>query len=437
MAAALSSGEEIRISEGGLAAAKAQSKLAESKLGLSLSGSGAYTLSDSFGADLSGSASSALSRLVGSKGLSHGIQGSLSLSAGASSKLSLSVSESIPPAPSSPSTSIGASLAQTLWDGYPGGQALAAFKKAGIAYQGKEIAAAQSRSTIAANAKKSYVAVLTAQRTVALRQGVLERQSAFLRQIEASYELAQASEVDLMAAKVNARTAELDLETARHELDASRRKLAALMGRDPSESFAVLELEEPDMPVATVEEAVAIGLDRRSDAVLLELDRRSAEIDLALARALRHPGVTASAGLTMGLTGGDDPGEAFQASLGAKLSLPILDAGAADAQITSASASLGILKAKSSQLSRSIESDIRDAYRLAAILRDRIGVAADAKALADKKLELVRTQVMYGTATNQELMDAQNAAASAGAAYLKAKGDYLLQEISLEAAMGM
>lgn len=437
VAAALSAGYEIQIAEGGLASAKAQSDLAASKLGLSLSGSASYSLSEAFGAELSGPSAQALSRLVGSKGASHSLQGSLSLNAGASSKLTLTVSESIPPASGSASGSIGASLAQTIWDGYPGGQALAAYKKAGIAYQAREIAAAQTRSTIAANAKRSYVAVLTAQRTVALRMGALERQSALLRQIETTYALAQASEVDLMSARLNARTAELDLETARHELDSATRKLAALMGRDPSDDFAVRELEEPMLPVESVEEAVAIGLSRRADAAQLELNRRSAEIDLALAEALRHPGVTASAGLTMGFVGGNDPSEAFQASLGAKLSLPILDAGAAAAQASAARASLEVLKAQTGQLSRNIESDIRDAYRMATILRDRIAVAADAKALADKKLELVRTQLMYGTATNQDLMDAQNAASNAGAAYLKAKGDYFLQEIALESAMGM
>ena len=197
------------------------------------------------------------------------------------------------------------------------------------------------------------------------------------------------------------------------------------------------ELEEPGLPAATVEEAVAIGLGRRSDAAQLELSRRSAEIDLALARALRQPGLTASAGLAMGLAGGDDPGEAFQASLGAKLTLPILDAGAAEAQVSAASAALGVLEAQASQLSRSIESDIRDAYRMAFILRDRIALAEDAKDLAERKLELARTQMKYGTATNQDLIDAQNAASSAGAAYLKAKGDYLLQVIMLESAMGL
>ncbi len=435
--AALAAGDEIKIVESSLDVARAQSDAAKSKVGFALSASGSYSAADAFGADLSGPAASALTKLVGVQGLSQSLQGSLSLSTGSSTKLSLSVSQSIPPPPGATSASIGTNISQTMWDGYPGGQAMAAVEKADLALQGKELAAAQSKSTIAAAVKRSYVTVLTAQRTLALCEGFFERQTALLKQVEAAYALGQSSEIDLMSARIGARTAELDLETARHDLETARRRLAVLMGRNPTELFTVLEMDEPDLPAASVDEAVALGLARRPDASQLELSRRAAAVDLALAKAMRQPNVSASAAVTMGIAGGSNPGDALQASLSARISMPVLDAGSGAAQVSSATASLAMLDAQASQLAKSIENDIRDAYWMASILRDRIAVAEDSMIVAERRLEIVRTQLQYGTATNQDLIDAQNAALNAGAAYLKAKGDYLVQEIALETSMGL
>jgi outer membrane protein len=439
---ALASGEELKIADAALAAARATYDQARSKKGVSLSASGSYSLTDSFGADLAGPAASALAKLVGSKGATQKIEGGLGLTLGAASaqsqnsKLGLSVSQSIPEGGAG-STTLGASLAQTIWDGYPGGQVNASVEKAAISLNGKELDAKISRSGIVSGAKKAYVTMLTAQRTVALRESALGKQSASLKQIETTYAIQQSSEIDLMSAQVSKRSAELDLETARHDLEIARRKLAALMGRDASISFSVAELDEPDLPTSSIENAIATGLDRRMDARKIALSRRSAAIDLALAKAVSQPSVSGSAGITMGILGGSTPGDAYQASLGVKVAAPILDSGSAKAQVAAAAAQLAAYDAQANQLSRSIEVDIRDAYWLASILRDRIAVAAQAKEMYEKKLELVKTQMQFGTATNQELLSAQADAASYGAAYLKAKGDYLLQEITLETAMGL
>jgi outer membrane protein len=442
---ALSSGDDQKIASGKLAAARAQADQAKSKKGLSISGSGSYSLTDAFGGDLSGGSKSlqgSLNKLVGSTGASHSIQGSVALSAGNASaanpysKLTLSLAESLPPGASA-TTTMGASLAQTIWDGYPGGQTNASVAKSVLGLKVNELIAAQSRSTIAANAKKAYVTMLTAQRTLALRRNALDKQAASLKQIEATYALKQASAVDLLNAQVLERSAELDLETARHDLELAMRRLAALMGRDPAAVFSVAEIEEPDLPAPSMDDAVAIGLDKRSDAAQLALNRRSAAVDLALAKAASRPSLSASAGFSMGIVGGADSGDAFQASLGAKLSMPILDAGSAAAQLAQESSQLAIYDAQAAQLSKSIESDIRDAYWMSSILRDRIEVAQTTRDMYDKKLELAKAQLQYGTATNQDLLNAQADAANYGAAYLKAKGDYLLQEIALETAMGL
>jgi outer membrane protein len=434
---ALASGEEYKIADGTLAGARAAYDQARSKLGLSLSASGSYSLTDNFGADFSGDAASALAKLVGSEGLSQSIQGGLTLGAGPTTKLSLSATGSIPPPPGSATTSIGASLSQTIWDGYSGGQVSASVDKAAIAFKGKQFDDAQSRSGIVSNVKKSFVAMLTAQRTLALNRITLDRQVAILKQIEATYALQQSSAIDLLSARASAKDAELTLSDSVHALETARRTLAALMGRDPTVAFSVAELEEPELPAATVDEAVALGLERRPELAKNALNRRTAAIDLALARAASRPSVSASAGLKMGITGGSTPGDAYQASLGVSVAMPILDSGSADAQVAAASAQAGSYDAQSRQLARSIETDIRDKYWSASTQRERIAVAADKSDIAERKLELVKAQLQFGTATNQDLLNAQADAAKAGSDFLAARGSYFTKEIDLETAMGL
>lgn len=449
--AALAKGDDLAIAQRGLDVAKTQNDLARSRAGVSLAATGSYSLADGFGSDLyastpSGSSTptaSALSRLVGSPYLTHSLQAGLALSAGNASasnpysKLSLTATQTLPPAPSAATTGLGVSLAQTIWDGYPGGQTKAAVDKAALAYKGKALAADQARSTIAANAKKAYVTMLTAQRNLALRDGVLGKQNALLKQIEAIYALKQASEIDLHTAQINSRTAELDLETARHDLDLARQRLAILMGMAPDSEFSVAELEEPTLPVPTAAAAISVGLAKRVDAALLDLSLGSSQIDLVLAKGQAQPGLSATAGLALGLVGGAAPGTAGSASLGLRLSLPLLDAGAADAQVSAAVAQIDLYKTQGSQLDKGIAADIRDAYWSATILKDRIVLAKQVSDLNEDQLALVKAQFQFGTATGQDLLTAQVNAANAAAAYLAAKGAYLLQELALETAMGL
>jgi outer membrane protein TolC len=432
--AALASGDDTRLAAATLESARAQAALARSKGGLSLSGTGSYSLSD--GSDLS-EGTAAFKLLSASEGATHKVGAGLSLAAGGGTSIGLTASQTMAPDTSYQSTVIGASLAQTVWDGYPGGQTRAAIDKAGLALQKQELAAALSESSIAAAAKKSYVTMLTAQRTVALDASLLDKQNAFLGQVEATFALRQSSAIDIMAARIAARKAELDLETARHDLDLARRRLAALIGRAADSDFDVAELEEPELPAPSIDEAVRIGLSGRADAAQLELSRRSAAIDLSLAQAASQAGVSMTAGFNMAMVEGGAPSTAGQASLGLKLSLPILDAGSARAQVRQAGAQLASFDAQASTLGKGIAADIRDAYWGATILRDRIALAKSNQEMYAKQLELVLAQFEYGTATNQDILTAQANAASAGAAYLAAKGDYLLKVIALETAMGL
>jgi outer membrane protein TolC len=441
--AALAKGDDIRIAQGNLDAARAQNALNASKAGLSLAGSGSYTGTDGFGEGARRT-----------RGFGQDISGGLTLSRGTQSssspytRLGLTATQSFPPPGTPPynntsnteplaSSLVGLTLSQILWDGYPGGQTKAAIDKSLLSLQGKELAMASSRSSIAAKVRQAYIVTLTAQRTLALRLEILDKLNATQKQIQAIYALKQASEIDLASAQISARGAELDVETSRHDLSLAGQRLALLMGLSPEAAFSVEEVEDFALPAAGMEEAVSIGLAKRIDMAQLELSRRSSSIDAALALAGAQPTLTLTGGLSVSISWASPPVNTDSANLGLRIALPILDAGAAKAQVDAAAASIGIYQTQASQLAKSIAADIRDAYWTGTIMAQRVELAKRSWDLGESKLALVRAQNQYGTATNQDLLGATVDAANAEAAFLKSRSDYLLAALALQAAMGL
>jgi outer membrane protein len=443
---ALAGGDDMKIAMATLDTAKAQHALNLSKQGVSLAAAGSYAPTKGYG-DAFESANSTVSKAAASlAGASYGLYqtfgGQLIASLGGSSSsftsLSLGAQQTVPEdkTGSVGTTKITASLSQTLWDGYPGGQFRAAIAKSALALRTSELTAAQAKWAVVSNVKQAYATMLGAQRTLSLNEGIREKFGSQLKQYQLQYSLKQVSEIDLKNAEVNARKADLDAEDARRSLELSRRSLAALMGLPPDSSFEVGELDDLPMPASSADEAVSIGLAKRVELAKAGLGRKSSEVDLALAKAGRQPTVAVTAGLTLGTLQDYAEGNADAASVGFSVKLPLLDAGAASAQAAAAKAQILSSDAQAAQLATGIETSIRDAYWNADLLFRRVDVAKETREVYEKKLALMEVQNKAGTATNWDLLSAQVDAATYEAAYLAAQIAYFKAELALETAMG-
>jgi outer membrane protein len=451
LALALDKSADIKVAVKTLDAARAAHALNASKDEVALAATASYGLSSPFSISNPDSIPAGLEAKAGgsgtSPGISQSIQGGLTLSKGNASstnpftRVALTASQSLPPLgspSSSPSTTLGLSVSQTVWDGYPGGQTRAVIDKSFLALKGKELQAALSRSAAMANVKKAYITMLGAQRTLALRQGIAQKQAAILAQIGAVYAIKQASAIDLKNAQINSKSADLDVESARHDLALAMQRLANLIGFAPDSAFQVAELPDSTLPAASLDGAIAIGLARRSELALADLNRQSSAIDLVLAKGQAQPGLSLTGGLTMALgTVSGQGADAEYATLGLRLSLPVLDGGAADAQAASSQSLIAVYETQLQQLKLSIAADIRDAWWTVGIQEQKVELARQGTELYAAQLALVRTQNSFGTATNQDLMTAAVNAANAEATYASAKNSYLLAVLALETAMGL
>ena len=393
---ALANGYDYKILQGNLAVGRAQHAQNESRNSFSLAGSIGYGDNESASTTDPYLASALKSLQTVSP---QGGQAVLALS-GPLTSATLSATPYNPVVGTNTTlSSYGLSVSQTLWNGYPGGPMRAAVEKSLLALQGRELSTESGRLGLVYKAKQAYYTMLAAQRNIALRKELRDRQSSLLAQISAIYELKQASLADLKTAQVNAQSAEIDLKSAEHDLRLARIRLAIIMGRPTGEEYRVAEVEDPQVKTTTLEETVADGLGRRPEIKQVELGRKSNGIDLALIRGQTTPAVSVNGGgaYLVNLTSGKN---AWAWGLGAKVGMPILDADLAKHQQEEKLGQDAVYVTQEEQLRQSIAADIQDAYETAAIQKERLEVAKLAAESTDLLLEVVRTQNRYGTATN-------------------------------------
>jgi outer membrane protein TolC len=372
LAEAARAGADLALVDQNLGVAKLQRSLDLAKQGISLSASGAYSVAEAPGEDSSTALQSLISKaesasgssIASNSGLAQSASGSLAFSSPLT-KASLSVSQTIPPSTASSATQssvVGLTASQTLWDGYPGGQFRATLEKSGLTLQGKELTATQSRSSAVAKVKQAYVTMLAAQRDLDIKKSTLDKQSRLLAQVQAVYALQQASAIDLKSAQINAKSAEIDVATADKTLRLANERLGVLMGRSPSDRFSVADFDDPALPAASIDEAIKIGLERRSDLAQAAVSAKSSRIDAALARAQGSPTVSLTGGAGLSMSWAAKPLSESALSLGAKVSLPILDSGAADLQAKLSEAQASTFDLQAAQLRKTLASDIRDYF---------------------------------------------------------------------------
>jgi len=338
------------------------------------------------------------------------------------------------PAPG-PSGSLGLGFSQVLWNGYPGGAARAASRKGLLALRSQELSGEAGRSSIVTAVSQSYFIMLGAQLDLAAKVEIRAQQDSLFDQITSLFDLGLANEVDKRSAEINARSARIEEKNAGNALGTARARLAQLLGRARDSSFAVAEEGDPSVPVASLEEAVAAALSRRVEFRQIEISRQAAAIDRDLIRGQRSPSLSVNGGLNLIYQWQAAP-VAGQGSIGAKLSMPILDSGASAHQLEANAIQNEEFGLQEGQLRAKIATDVEESYNLAQVQLARLETARLAAERSQLRLKLRRTEVSFGTAKNQDLLDAAVEYADARSAVTNAHRNAHLAIVQLRDLMG-
>lgn len=340
-----------------------------------------------------------------------------------------------PVATPGPTGSIGLSASQVLWNGYAGGTARAALEKSLLGLRGQELSTAAGRQNVISAVTQAYFVMLGSQRNLDVKKEIFDQQQALLAQMSAVEALKQATAIDLRTAQINAQSAEIDVHSAENDLRIARIRLAQLIGWPRDRQFLVAEQDDPQVAAGSVEEAIAQALKNRTEIQQIELNRQSSAIDRSLIQGQKTPTVSVTGGLNV-YHDWSLQSNAGQGTLGLKVGMPILDAGAVDHQLEANRMQTEVLGVRADQLRASIATDVEEAFELVQVTVQRLQVARLAAEKFDLKFKLKKTEAQFGTATNQDLLDASIDVANAHSALVRAQRDAQLAILQLRNAMG-
>jgi outer membrane protein TolC len=354
---------------------------------------------------------------------------------------------------------------------------------------------ADARVSVAAEVALDYVALRLAQQRLEIAEANLASQRETLQLTDWRVRAGLASAVDL----AQARTSVAQLEAQRPALALSaasyRHALALLTGRAPAALDALLAA--PGTPAAattpgtapqgaapqgtgTAAEATAaapsastrpatttpattattppdsaprtrlpqppatLALAFPADTLRQRADLRAAEsalraaaarIDAADAARLPSLSLSGALGLTALSLGGLDGG-ALAASLGAALSLPLIDGGAARARIAQQQAVLEQARAAWRSTALTALKDVEDALQALARDRERVTALAEAERAARDAAQLARWRHEGGLIDFQTVLDTQRTRLSAEDSLASARADVVSDHIRLFKALG-
>jgi outer membrane protein TolC len=332
-------------------------------------------------------------------------------------------------------TNVSLTASAAVWDGYRGGQALAAARIAAFTLQGTESSESASQKTVVYNVKQAYYTLLGQQRQIAILQQTLAQREAELQKTQSLYDARNVSQIDLKQAQVNRLQASLDLSKARGLLEVDREQLSNMMGVSTDSVYDVEEV--PDAPAPRLDAAAAMktAIANREDFRQIQLSLLSSDVSLALKKALAGPTVSVSTGVSW-MQDWTTSNNRTTWHAGVSVQAPVIDAGSLGAQVREATLQKEKLRVQQGQLASAIATSVKSAVYTLQDLLSRVELARQSLDLAQVQYELDEAQFANGVISHLDVLTASVALTTARVNMAAAQSSAQLGVLALQSAMG-
>lgn len=292
-----------------------------------------------------------------------------------------------------------------------------------------------ARETVTLAVAASYLLVVSAESQV-------EAAQAELKTAEALYQLAEDREnaglspnVDTLRAKVELQVRRQNMIEANNNLAKQRITLLRVLGMPVHQQFRLVSrVPYRPLPNLSEEDALKHALASRPDYLAAEQQVKSAELMRQSAMAERYP--------TIGISGdygtlGTHPGNAFPTwTVGAGMKIPLFEGGKIEADIKQAESVLKQRKAQRDDLRGRIEQDVANAFLDVNAAAEQVEVARVTMDYAQQTLTQSQDRFSAGVTNNIEVIQAQEAMATANEQYIGSLYAHNIAKVLLARAMG-
>lgn len=245
-----------------------------------------------------------------------------------------------------------------------------------------------------------------------------------------------ASAIDGLRADVELQTRQQQLIQAKNNFAIQKLTVGRVIGLVPEQEFELTD-KSPFQPFEgiTIDEALKRAYSSRFDYQAAESDVRAAEFLRKAAAAGYLPSLSFNADYG---TGGGHPSTATQVSdVRGTLSIPIFQGGSIHGDVVQADAKLEQSRERLDNLRAQIDSDVRAALLNLQSSADQVKVARSNIDLAEETLSRSRDRFTAGVTDTVEVVQSQEAVASAHEQYISSLYSYNFAKISLARALGL
>jgi len=241
--------------------------------------------------------------------------------------------------------------------------------------------------------------------------------------------------IDTLRSQVELQTRQQQLIVARNDYAKQKLSLARIIGLPPGQEFLLTE-KAPYQ--ALTPQPLEVYLQRaytsRQDYQAAQLQVRSAELTHRAAAAGRYPTADLSANYgDIGVTPGQSNGT-WQVNGG--ISIPIFAGGRVHSDLLEADAQLKQARSQLGDLRGRIDYEVRSSLLDLTAAAEQVEVARSSVQLADEALNQSKDRFAAGVTDNLEVVQAQEAVASAHESYIQALYAHNLAKVELAYAIG-
>ena len=244
-----------------------------------------------------------------------------------------------------------------------------------------------------------------------------------------------AADIDALRSKVELQSRQQQLIQAKNDFAIQKITVARVVGLAPSQEFELTD-KSPYQPMEnlTMEEALTRAYRSRSDYRAAMSDVRAAELSRRAAAAGYLPSLSFDADYG---TGGSHPSDATRVyDVRGTISIPIFTGNSVHGDVQQAEARLEQSRERLDNLRAQIEADVRTAMLNLQSSAEQVKVARSNIDLADQTLAQSRDRFTAGVTDTVEVVQSQEAVASAHEQYISSLYNYNFAKISLIRALG-
>jgi outer membrane protein len=292
-----------------------------------------------------------------------------------------------------------------------------------------------TRAQVLLEVQQTYYQALAAESVLKVAQATLDLRRLTLRQINALAQSSLRSTLDVSFAQVNVSQSELDLYRADNDAKASHARLAAAMGYDRDQPFALMDEPLPPPLDPDVDALIGQAVRDRPDLAALQLNRDALERYAEAEKRLRNPTIAAAAVAGAAPFRDERLPESYSA-VGVNVNIPILNGGLFKARREEAESRAAAGNKDVQDLTVLIGRDVRVAWLDANDAFRRLDVTARLVAQATEALRLAQARYDNALGSIVELNQAQLNQTLAEIAAASAKYEYLSRRAVLNYATG-